>query len=203
MTTSLRCALFAYFLLFAVLFISCSKEPVHQPKTSTIDSVDFAARVIDTGSKTIGATMVASMVTGTIANTSFATSPPVILYSRHDMVINGIATSRISLFNCTNITIKNCKIDPNNHSGINLSNCTNIIIDSCYIYSVSTGVAAVDSKTISITHCQAKNMMGPFPEGQFVQFKNVAGGGNRVSFDISPRAVVRVLSRMVLLLVPL
>jgi hypothetical protein len=26
-------------------------------------------------------------------------------------------------------------------------------------------------------------MMGPFPEGQFVQFKNVSGGGNRVSFN--------------------
>jgi len=79
--------------------------------------------------------------------------------------------------------IKNCRLGPGGKRGITLSQCTNIRIDSCYLHEVPTGVYAENCKTVSITHCQARNMRGPFPYGQFVQFRNVNGGGNRVSFN--------------------
>ena len=170
-------------LLPSTFVFSCKKDSSN-PKTRIVDSTTSNVALSDTGSKSIGATMVASMITGTTTNISFTTSAPVTLYGQHDMIISGIATSRISLFNCYNITIKNCKIGPNaTLSGINLQQCTNISIDSCYLYNVSTGIFATGGKTISVTNCQAKNMLGPFPQGQFVQFKNVSGGGNRVSFN--------------------
>ena len=159
--------------------MSCGKEGNSKKSPGTSNPKGF----LDTGSTIIGATIVPEMQSGTITSPSYKASLPVTLNSQHDLVINGIATSNISLIDCNNITIKNCRIGPNSHSGISLVQCTNITIDSCYISQVSTGVYAVDSKTISITHCQAKNMLGPFPEGQFVQFKNVSGGGNRVSFN--------------------
>jgi len=169
--------LFCSILLLTSCFVSCKKEG-KQPGTDN-GSTGF----IDTGSNITGATALPAMQNGTILNTTFESSAPITLNSQHDLTIDGITTSRISLIDCHNITIRNCRIGPNAHSGINLDECTNIIIDSCYISQVSTGIYAVDSQTISVTNCQAENMLGPFPEGQFVQFKNVSGGGNRVSFN--------------------
>jgi outer membrane biosynthesis protein TonB len=114
---------------------------------------------------------------------SYKASAPIVLSGQHDLVISGIATSYISLTNCYNITIKKCKIGPNTLTGIQTDLCTNIKIDSCYISNVSTGVYALDSKSISVTNCQAKNMQGPYPKGAFVQFDNVSGPGCRVSFN--------------------
>jgi hypothetical protein len=114
---------------------------------------------------------------------SYKASAPIVLSGQHDLVISGIATSYISLTNCYNITIKKCKIGPNTLTGIKTDLCTNIKIDSCYISNVSTGVYALDSKSISVTNCQAKNMQGPYPKGAFVQFDNVSGPGCRVSFN--------------------
>ncbi|HTD99609.1 MAG TPA: right-handed parallel beta-helix repeat-containing protein [Mucilaginibacter sp.] len=121
--------------------------------------------------------------TGGATTITYKASSPIVLSGTHDKVIRGIATASISLYNCYNITIVNCKIGPNKLTGIQTSNCTNIKIDSCYISNVSTGVYAVDSKSISVTNCQAKNMQGPYPKGAFVQFDNVSGADCRVSFN--------------------
>jgi hypothetical protein len=59
-------------------------------------------------------------------------------------------------------------------------NCTGVTVDSCLIANVKTGVNAVQSQTIVFSNSQAKNMMGPFPSGQFVQYNNVSGAGNRI-----------------------
>lgn len=121
--------------------------------------------------------------TSTSTTITYKASGPIVLSGTHDKVIRGIATASISLYNCYNITIVNCKIGPNKLTGIQTSQCTNIKIDSCYIANVSTGVYAVDSKSISVTNCQAKNMQGPYPKGAFVQFDNVSGANCRVSFN--------------------
>lgn len=168
------------FLYLIVFFESCHKNAISKLKGQN-DTVYSA--LTDTGLTTSGATIVHSMVTDTTIHLSFKASAPIMLTDAHDILITGITTSRITMFGCSNITIKKCKIGPNPASGINISYCTNINIDSCYITKVSTGVYAGDSQGISVTNCQAINMMGPYPEGQFVQFKKVSGGGNRVSFN--------------------
>jgi Right handed beta helix region len=173
-----------YFLLISAFFGSCKKEANSVgAKISNIDDSKSATGFIDTGSNIIGATVISGMANGVVANNAFKPAATVILSNQHDIVIQGVAISNITLYNCYNITIKNCKIGPYKQIGIILSQCNNVHIDSCYLYQVSTGVYANDSKTISVTNCQAKNMMGPFPDGQFVQYKNVSGGGNRVSFN--------------------
>ena len=168
-----------YFLLISAFFASCQKGSNSAGPKITKPSMGY----IDTGSAITGATMITEMANGLSANPVFKSAAPVILSNEHDMVIQGIATSHIALFNCYNITIRNCKIGPNKQTGVYLTQCNNVNIDSCYLYQVSTGVYARDSKTISVTNCEAKNMMGPYPEGQFVQYNNVSGGGNKVSFN--------------------
>ncbi|MGZ3750602.1 MAG: right-handed parallel beta-helix repeat-containing protein [Mucilaginibacter sp.] len=168
------------FLLLIAFFISCKKD-TNKPKIQKNDTT--YAVFSDTGFKSPGAIKVVSMFADTVINLSFTAVNPIMLNNVHNMVIKGIATSRITMFNCSNITVKKCKIGPNLASGIRVSDCTDINIDSCYISNVSTGVYAGDSQGVSVTNCQAINMMGPYPEGQFVQFKKVSGGGNRVSFN--------------------
>jgi hypothetical protein len=111
---------------------------------------------------------------------TYTASPAIALTGKHDIVISWISTPSISLTNCYNITIKHCNIGPSTTVGIPLYQCTNISIDSCNISNVSTGVYAVLSQTVSVTNCQAKNMMGPYPRGEFVQFNQVSGGGNHI-----------------------
>jgi hypothetical protein len=65
--------------------------------------------------------------------------------------------------------------------GIFLYQCANIRIDNCFVTKLAGGVYAVDSYAISVTNCEGKNMMGPFPRGQFVQFNNVNGPRCRIS----------------------
>jgi hypothetical protein len=49
--------------------------------------------------------------------------------------------------------------------------------------SVRTGVLAVESKGIKVTYNDVKNVLGPFPRGQMVQFDEVNGVGNSISFN--------------------
>jgi len=97
--------------------------------------------------------------------------------------INGGSVPCINLTNCSNIRITHCKLVNSKTLGINLSGCTNVMIDSNYVSNVSTGVYAVNSKTIQVAYCQMRNMQGPYPRGAFVQFDNVSGAYNRVSHN--------------------
>jgi hypothetical protein len=166
---------FFLILIVTIFLVSCKKDPANNKNTTSID----------TGSNYTGAAPVAAMFADTALNVSFKASATVSLSNQHDVVIQGLETTAISLFACNNITIKNCRIipDQNGNGGITVQTCTNITIDSCYISNVPTGIRASQSQGIVVTHCQGKNMTGPFPAGQFVQFVFVSGGGNRIAFN--------------------
>jgi hypothetical protein len=51
--------------------------------------------------------------------------------------------------------------------------------------SVSTGVYALDSSQIIVTHNRCLNVHGPFPRGQLAQFDKVTGGGNRINHNLA------------------
>lgn len=175
-------------LLVAIFFIvSCTKRSVVLPSdSSSTSSKDrnsssgstsgTSTTVPDTGSNSLPGAGPNNTIT-------YTNSPAITLSGKHDITIKALITPSITLYNCYNIIIKNCKIGPNKSVGIQTQQCTNISIDSCYIYNVSTGVYALDSKTISVTNCQGLNMQGPFPKGSFVQFDNVSGGGNKVNYN--------------------
>ena len=50
--------------------------------------------------------------------------------------------------------------------------------------SVDTGVFAVSSTGIKITNNDVKNVQGPGPRGQMVQFAEVYGGGNCINYNV-------------------
>lgn len=89
----------------------------------------------------------------------------------------------IRLTNCSNVHIIKNKLGNSTLVGIELINCSNILIDSNFVTRVSTGVYALDSKSIRVLSNQMLNMQGPFPKGAFVQFDNVSGALCRVCYN--------------------
>ncbi|MFI5161750.1 MAG: right-handed parallel beta-helix repeat-containing protein, partial [Sphingobacteriales bacterium] len=104
----------------------------------------------------------------------------------HDITISGDsisggAMSCISLVNCYNIHITNCKLVNSSAMGVNLSQCSNIIVDDCYVANVSTGVHASNSRSISVLNNKMKNISGLQPGGTTAEFENVANDAKDAS----------------------
>ena len=68
-------------------------------------------------------------------------------------------------------------------NGVNISNSKNITVINCCFNSVATGVYAYKSAQLSILRSRFSNIQGPFPRGQMVQFNEVTGGGNNISYN--------------------
>jgi hypothetical protein len=89
------------------------------------------------------------------------------------------------LTNCHDIHITQCYLQNSSTVGIYLINCYNITIDYNFITNVSTGVYVENSPGggIVVNYNQFRNMNGPLPRGQFVQFNTVSGAGLSISYN--------------------
>jgi len=163
------------FILTCFLFFSCSKTGEN---SSHLVNGQGTTTPPPTTTK-------ADTITDPATNKVYITSGSISLNGAHDQIINGLLIQSssgicINLNNCNNITIRNCKLGPSSNTGIQLMNCTNITIDSCYISNVSTGLYALRGTSIKFTNNIVKNVQGPFPQGQMLQFDNVKGAGNQI-----------------------
>lgn len=118
----------------------------------------------------------------------YKNSKLIVLNNVSDTTITGLNISNpkghcIELINCSNITIQNCKLSKAKGQGINLYKCKNITIQNCSIDSVATGVFAGASSGIKVLFNDVKNVFGPMPRGQMVQFAEVSGAGNSISYN--------------------
>ncbi|MDB5133076.1 MAG: right-handed parallel beta-helix repeat-containing protein [Mucilaginibacter sp.] len=125
-----------------------------------------------------------------IDNTTYVVSGVINLNGSHDITIsgksiNGGSVPAITLTNCYNVHITKNMLGNSSNVGIYLYNCYNITIDYNCITKVSAGVLAVDITNggIIVNNNQFKNMVGPMPHGQFVQFDNVSGANNSISYN--------------------
>lgn len=121
-------------------------------------------------------------------NKFYTSSKPITLNGAHDMVISNLdikggEADCIKLTNCYNITIKNCRLRSSKQNGADIINSKSITVINCYFENTETGVYAYKSEGIKIAHNQFKNMQGPLPKGQMVQFNEVYGKGNKVNFN--------------------
>ena len=120
--------------------------------------------------------------------TYYTPSAPILLNGVHDKVIDGLeidssGVNCIRLTNCSNITIQNCRLVSSKGNGVDIYKCKNITIKNCYMESIVTGVYAIESQGINVSYNQVKNVRGPFPRGQMVQFNEVSGKKNVVSYN--------------------
>ncbi|MGB5943771.1 MAG: right-handed parallel beta-helix repeat-containing protein [Leeuwenhoekiella sp.] len=92
--------------------------------------------------------------------------------------IEGAKGNGITLRNCSNVIIENCKFDSAEGNGIELFNCSNVTIKNCVMQDIATGVYAIKCQKVSVEHISVKNVTGPYPRGQMVQFNEVTGPDN-------------------------
>ncbi len=123
--------------------------------------------------------------TSATATPTYTSAAPISYTGKSNITISGLSitggtTNCIFLTNCTNVHITKCRLSNTTLFGIYLYNCTNVLIDSCFITNVSSGVHVVKGATIKTNNNQFLNMNGPFPDGNFVQYAYVSGGGNRI-----------------------
>lgn len=132
-----------------------------------------------------------SPIEGDALNVTFyVASGPLNLTGEHNIrisgkSINGGTVPAITLTNCYNVHITQNKLSNSTSSGVYLINCNNITIDYNYISNVSTGVNVENSSNggIVVNNNEFLNMNGPFSHGQFVQFSNINGSNNSISYN--------------------
>jgi hypothetical protein len=69
--------------------------------------------------------------------------------------------------------------------GIRLERCSGILIDTNYIANVKAGVFAIMCPLggIRVLNNQMKDMQGPYPQADFVQFDRVSGPNNQICYN--------------------
>jgi len=122
--------------------------------------------------------------------TSYKTSPVINYTNQHDITISGLlikggSVPSITLTNCYNIHITHCSLGNSTNVAINMYNCRNITVDYNYISNASTGIYVVSTTQggIVLQFNQFLNMQGPYPRGQAIQFNQVSGAGNNISYN--------------------
>jgi len=154
-----------------LLITSCSKDAEVTPQTTQTTSMTSTAPV-DFASKSLAAT--------------YATNAPVSYSGKSNFTIRGLSitggTYCIYLNNCSNVTISDCRLaNASKYEVYMTGNCKNITMTYCYVTGGVSGVHVENSSGIKINANQFKNINGPFPGGNFVQFVSVNGGGNQIN----------------------
>ena len=133
---------------------------------------------------------------GSTYNGLFAKSTPIQYVDMKNLVIEGLEIGDvkkhcIALYSCHNIIIRNCKLGPSQANlGIYLYDCSDITITNCLFENVASGmIASTCTGNIKFENNDVKNIVG-FSKGgekswgQMVQFINVSGGGNSISYNV-------------------
>ena len=119
----------------------------------------------------------------------YTLSAPIVLDGKSNMTISYLEITNpnghcIKLANCSNITIQYCKLGPSKGEGVLLSRCTNITVRDCSMEYVESGVVALIGSAIKVLYNDIKNVQGPMPRGQLVQFDNVNGAESNINYNV-------------------
>lgn len=99
--------------------------------------------------------------------------------------LGGGATVGIKLTNCHNMTIRKVKVQNSTTDGIQLNNCSGIRIDSSEVFNVKRGINVLScTGGIDVEYNQMRDMQGPVPAGQFIQFNASTGAGNKFNNNL-------------------
>lgn len=79
-----------------------------------------------------------------------------------------------------NVVIRRVHIHNTAGNGVTIEGSTGVVVADSRVNKVSTGVYALDSRQIEVSRNRFRNVVGPMPRGQFVQFDKVTGPGNRI-----------------------
>jgi parallel beta-helix repeat protein len=165
----------------------------------------------DLAGNTLAADKVWTIVTG---SGSLTPREPLVIDGQSNITIKGVYIKNLSgpciviRNNSQNIRIENSELGPC-MGAVNVDASSNITVDNVYMHDageygdgidvtfsqnvtitnnrmerVRTGVYALGSRGVRVERNTFLNMMGPIPRGQFVQFNQVSGPGNRILCNV-------------------
>lgn len=121
-------------------------------------------------------------------------SQPIRHVGKKNIVIQGLeisntSSSCIALYNCENITIKNCKFSSSfTHIAVFMDNCKNITVIDCTFENIQSGVVAHKSQSIKVEFNDFTNVLGRLKganrAGVMAQFDKVSGTGNSINYNV-------------------
>ncbi|HTD40020.1 MAG TPA: right-handed parallel beta-helix repeat-containing protein [Mucilaginibacter sp.] len=155
------------------LITSCSKDAQVTPQTNQTTTSSSA--------------VTPAFTSNSLASTTGYTTASAVSYSgKSNFTISGLSitggTYCIYLNNCSNVTITGCRlVNAAKYEVYMTGNCKNVTMTNCFVTGGVSGVHVENSSTIKINSNQFKNINGPFPGGNFVQFVNVSGGGCQIN----------------------
>ena len=130
---------------------------------------------------------------------SYTPSSAIVWGGVSNKVIDGLSFTgldkiNITLCECSNITIQNCKFSKSAFRAISAENSKNLIIQDCVFDSVADGILINcnpsntynngTSSGIKVVHNYFKNMIGGFPGHHAILFSRVnGGGGNQINYN--------------------
>lgn len=119
----------------------------------------------------------------TIDAVEIEADPSITLRRCSDIVISTSQLRSIKLENCERITIRNGWLHDSDRIAVDVYRSRQVTVEGCRIENVVNGVYAVESQSIVVIGNFVRNVRGPYPRGQMVQFNNVTGPGNRIQFN--------------------
>lgn len=107
------------------------------------------------------------------------------VYSNLSIDCAGANTSPVVLKNCTNVSFINCRFVNSKKVGLDIQACSNITVKGCFFGNVATGIYPQNCTGggLVFNFNQFKNMLGPYPRGQFVQLNTCSGPGDSICYN--------------------
>ena len=125
---------------------------------------------------------------------NYTKSAPIKYIGKSNFVIEGLEISSaseicIALYNCENVTIRNCKLGPSPlKRGIYLWMCKNVTIIDNTFENVQSGMLASTSQEIKFEYNDLTNILGKLKGsdefGVMAQFIQVSGAGSSISYNV-------------------
>jgi len=84
-----------------------------------------------------------------------------------------------------NVVVENSYIGPCKGKAVSVSNSRNVTVRHNYIKLASSGLYAYQSSGIRFHNNKVRDVLGPRPRGQMVQFNNVTGAGNAIYLNVA------------------
>lgn len=80
----------------------------------------------------------------------------------------------------TRIVLRAVYIHDTTGNGVTIEESTGVLLTQSRVENTSSGLYALNSRGVDVSRNSFRNVLGPMPRGQFVQFDKVKGPGNRI-----------------------
>ncbi len=113
-----------------------------------------------------------------LENLRFEADVSIHLENCSDVTITCCDLHSVELAECERITFRNCWLHDSPHCGVQTWHVKGLMVQGCRLENLASGVYAIESQQMQVTGCFERNVTGPMPRGQMVQFDKVSGAGN-------------------------